>query len=135
VKIEQDLRIVIKAAAAASRLQDRSKTDQELIAEWTCMHPAKAAAAKAILKRIDKAEAAEAAAKRELEGKFGLRPAGWRAKGDFDINDQATFQKAGGRLATKKLKFDENQVIAEYAAAKTKAAADEILSKYGIVWK
>lgn len=134
MKIEQDLRIVIKAAAAASKQQDRSKTDRELIDEWMKRYPVSALAAKNILKKIDKAEAAKTAAKQSLAA-FGLRPASWRERGDFDIDDRGLFVEAGGKMATKKIEFSDDQVIAEYAAAKTQKEADAVLLKYGIVWK
>lgn len=134
MKIEQDLRIVIKAAANASKDQDRSKSDRDLIAEWLKKFPAKAKQARALVKKIIDSDAAEQKARNELQAKFGLHRESWRSNGEFGLSDEGRFVKAGGRIATKLPKFSEDHVIAEYAAAKTKAEATAVLKKYGIVW-
>ena len=59
MKVEQDLRIAIKAASAASKNQDRSKSERVLIEEWLKKYPAKAARARALVKAILAADAAE----------------------------------------------------------------------------
>lgn len=135
MKVEQDLRIAIKAAANASKNQDKSKTDRELIAEWVNKYPAKAAKARALLKKIEQADAAEKNARLQLEKQFGLGQSHWRGNGDFVLCDEDKFTKVGGKIATKVPKFSEDAVIAEYAAAKTKQEAEKVLAKYSIVWK
>ena len=135
MKIEQDLRIVIKAAANASKNQDRSRTDRELIEEWIKKNPAKASQARALVKKMDMADAAEQKARNDLKEKFGLNKSAWRSNGEFSLADDSAFVKAGGKLPTKRPKFSEDQVISEYAGAKTKAEATAVLKKYGIIWQ
>lgn len=134
MKIEQDLRIVIKAASNASKHQDQSKTDKELINEWIKKHPSKASHARVLVKKIAAADAAERKAREDLEKRFGLGQSSWRGNGEFMLADEQAFVKAGGKIATKRPKFSDDEVIAEYAAAKTKAEATAVLKKYGIVW-
>jgi hypothetical protein len=135
MKVEQDLRIAIKAAAAASKNQDRSKSERVLIEEWIEKFPAKAAKARALAKAIVNADAAEQKAREQLEKQFGLNRSSWRGHGEFTMGDEYAFQKAGGEIGVKRPKFDENAVIAEYAATKTKQEAKKVLEKYGIVWE
>jgi hypothetical protein len=135
MRVEQDLRIAIKAAANVSKNQDKSKTDRQLVEEWVKKNPAKAAKARALVKKIEQADAAEKNARLQLEKQFGLSQSHWRGCGEFTLTDEAMFQKAGGKIATKLAKFSEEQVITEYAAAKTKQEAEKVLAKYGIVWK
>lgn len=135
MKIEQDLRIAIKAAANASKRQDQSKSDKDLINEWIKKHPSKATQARALVKKIATSDAAERKARDELEKKFGLSQSSWRGNGEFSMADEKAFAKAGGKIATKRPKFSDDEVIAEYASAKTKEEAEIVLAKYGIVWK
>lgn len=135
MKIEQDLRIVIKAAANASKNQDRSKSERLLIEEWIKKYPAKAAKARALVKAILDADSAERKAREQLEKQFGLNRSSWHGNGEFGLSDEAAFTKAGGETGTKRLRFSEDQVISEYAAAATPAAASKVLARYGIVWK
>jgi len=135
MKVEQDLRIAIKAASAASKNQDRSKSQRVLIEEWLRKYPAKATKARALVKVILAADAAERKAREQLEKQFGLNRSSWQGNGEFTIGDEHSFQKAGGELGVKRPQFDENAVIAEYAATKTKQEAKKVLAKYGIVWE
>jgi len=135
MKVEQDLRIAIKAASAASKNQDRSKSQRVLIEEWLRKYPAKATKARALVKAILAADAAERKAREQLEKQFGLNRSSWQGNGEFTIGDEHSFQKAGGELGVKRPQFDENAVIAEYAATKTKQEAKKVLAKYGIVWE
>jgi hypothetical protein len=135
MKVEQDLRIAIKAAAAASKNQDRSKSERVLIEEWLKKYPAKAAKARALAKAIVAADAAEQKAREQLEKQFGLNRSSWRTEGEFRMGDEHAFQKAGGEIGVKRPRFDENAVIAEYAATKTKQEAKKVFEKYGIVWE
>lgn len=135
MKIEQDLRIVIKAAANASKNQDKSKTDQQLIEEWMKKNPAKAKYALALVKRVNTANSLIEKADADLKKKFGLGRSHWRGEGCFTMDNEKVFQEAGGKIATKLPKFSEDEVIAQYAAAKTKAEAKAVLKKYGIVWE
>ncbi len=135
MKVEHDLRITIKAAAAASKNQDRSKSERVLIEEWLKKYPAKAAKARSLVKAILAADAAERKACEQLENQFGLCRSSWRGNGEFVMADEVAFQKAGGSIGVKRPRFDENAVIAEYAAAKTKQEAKKVLEKYGIVWE
>lgn len=135
MKVEQDLRIAIKAAANASKNQDKSKTDRQLIEDWIKKNPAKAAKARAFIKRMRDADEIKTKAKFELAKQFGLCESHWQGLGEFCICDEGNFRDAGGKIATKLPKFSEDQVIAEYAAAKTKQEAEKVLAKYGIVWK
>ena len=135
MKVEQDLRIAIKAASAASKNQDRSKNERVLVEEWLKKYPAKAAKARALVKAILAADAAERKAREQLEKQFGLNRSSWQGNGEFTIGDEHSFQKAGGELGVKRPQFDENAVIAEYAATKTKQEAKKVLAKYGIVWE
>lgn len=135
MKIEQDLRIAIKAAAAASKNQDRSKSHRVLIEEWIKKYPAKAAKARALVKAILAADAAEQRAREQLEKQFGLHRSSWVGNGEFTMADEQAFQKAGGQIGVKRIPFDESVAISEYAAAKTPAEAAKVLAKYGIIWK
>jgi len=135
MKVEQDLRIAIKAASAASKNQDRSKSERVLIEEWLKKYPAKAAKARALVKAILAAGAAERKAREQLQKQFGLHRSSWQGNGEFMMGDEHAFQKAGGDIGIKRPRFDENAVIAEYAATKTKQEAKKVLSKYGIVWE
>lgn len=135
MKVEQDLRIAIKAASAASKNQDRSKSERVLIEEWLKKYPAKAAKARALVKAIVAADTAEKKAREQLEKQFGLNQSHWRGNGEFVMGDEHAFQKAGGEIGVKRPRFDENAVIAEYAATKTKLEAKKVLEKYGIVWE
>lgn len=135
MKLEQDLRIVIKAAAAASSKQDKSRSDNDLITDWLRKFPAKAKRARLLKKKAEDADAAERKFRETLEAEFGLNGCNWIRNGEFSIGDERKFAKAGGNIGTKRPAFGENEVIAEYAAAKTKAAAELVLAKYGIVWK
>ncbi len=135
MKVEQDLRIVIKAAAAASKNQDRIKSTRVLIEDWLKKNPSKAAKARQLVKQMVAAEAAESKARDELERKFGLCRSAWSGNGEFLLADETAFKKAGGDTGVKREKFSEEQVIAEYAAAKTKQAAEKVLERYCIVWK
>jgi hypothetical protein len=135
MKVEQDLRIVIKAAAAASKNQDRLKSTRVLIEDWLKKNPSKAAKARQLVKQMVAAEAAESKARDELERKFGLGRSAWSGNGEFLLADEAAFKKAGGDTGVKLERFSEERVIAEYAAAKTKQAAEKVLERYGIVWK
>lgn len=135
MRVEQDLRIAIKAAANASKNQDRSKSERVLIEEWLKKYPAKAAKARALVKAILSADAAERKAREQLEKQFGLNRSSWQGNGEFTMGDEHAFQKAGGEIGVKRPRFDENAVIAEYAATKTKQEAKKVLAKYGIVWE
>lgn len=135
MRVDQDLRIAIKAAAGCSKNQNTAKNTFDLIAAWLKKFPKKAAKARALVKAIQAADAAEKKAREQLDKQFGLCPSYWRGNGEFCMTDEAAFVKAGGQPATKLPKFDENQVITEYAAAKTPAEAAKVLAKYGIVWK
>ncbi len=135
MKVEQDLRIVIKSAAAASKNQDRMKSTRTLIEDWLKKNPSKAAKARQLVKQMVAAEAAESKASEELEKKFGLSRSAWSGNGEFLLANEVVFKKVGGETGVKREKFSEDQVIAEYAAAKTKQAADKVLERYGIVWK
>lgn len=135
MKVEQDLRIAIKAASAASKNQDRSKNERVLVEEWLKKYPAKAAKARALVKAILAADTAERKAREQLESHFGLNRSSWTGDGEFRIGDEQAFQKAGGEIGVKRPRFDENAVIAEYAATKTKQEAKKVLAKYGIVWE
>ena len=135
MKVEQDLRIAIKAAANASKNQDKAKTDRQLIEEWVKKYPAKAAKARGLLKKIEDADAAEKRAREQLGKQFGLGQSHWRGSGDFVLCDESKFAAVGGKIATKVPKFSEDAVIAEYAAAKTQQEADKVLAKYSIVWQ
>lgn len=121
MRVDQDLRIAIKAAAGCSKNQNTAKNTFDLIAAWLKKFPKKAAKARALVKAIEAADAAEKKAREQLD--------------KLCMTDEAAFVKAGGQPATKLPKFDENQVITEYAAAKTPAEAAKVLAKYGIVWK
>jgi hypothetical protein len=135
MRIEQDLRIVIKAAANASKKQDRSKSERVLIEEWMKKYPAKAAKARALAKTIVEADMAERKAREQLEKQFGLNTPTWSGDGEFRLGDENIFQKQGGEIGLKRAQFSEDQVITEYAAAATKQAAEKVLQRYGIVWK
>jgi hypothetical protein len=135
MKVEQDLRIVIKAAANASKNQDRSKSERVLIEEWLKKYPAKAAKARALVKQILAADAAERKARETLEKQFGLNRSSWQGEGEFRLGDETQFAKAGGEIGIKRPRFSEEQVISEYAGAATKQAAEKVLQRYGIVWK
>ena len=135
MRVEQDLRIVIKAAANASKNQDRSKSEKVLIDEWIKKYPAKAAKARALVKQVIDAEAAERKARDLLEKQFGLNLAVWKGDGEFRLGDEAQFEKAGGEIGIKRPRFTEDKVISEYAGAATKQAAEKVLERYGIVWK
>lgn len=132
MKLEQDLRIAIKSAASASRNQSRAKSEKVLIEEWMKKHPTKATKARALAKAIQAAESAEQKAREQLEKQFGLNLRSWR--GELSIGNERNFQKVGGDIGTKRPQFSENEVIAEYVAARTKAEAAAVLAKYGIVW-
>jgi hypothetical protein len=135
MRIEQDLRIVIKAAANASKKQDRSKSERVLIEEWMKKYPAKAAKARALAKKIVEADMAERKTREQLEKQFGLNPPTWSGDGEFRLGDENIFQKQGGEIGLKRAQFSEDQVITEYAGAATKQAAEKVLQRYGIVWK
>lgn len=132
MKLEQDLRIAIKSAAAASRVQNRVKSEQVLIDEWMKKNPAKATKARAVVKAIQAAESAEKKSREQLKKQFGLNFNCWR--GELSIANEKGFIKVGGNIGTKRPKFNEDEVIAEYVAARTKAEAAAVLAKYGIVW-
>lgn len=135
MRVEQDLRIAIKAAANASKNQDRSKSERVLIEEWLKKYPAKAAKARALVKAILAADSAERKAREQLEKQFGLNRSSWQGNGEFTMGDEKAFAKAGGQTGIKRPRFSEDEVITEYAAAGTKQAAEKVLAKYGIVWK
>jgi hypothetical protein len=135
MRVEQDLRIAIKAAANASKNQDRAKNERILIDEWIKKYPAKAAKARALVKQILAADAAERKAREQLEKQFGLMRSSWIGDGEFRLSDEAMFAKAGGDTGIKRPRFTEDQVISEYAGAPTKEAAEKVLQRYGIVWK
>lgn len=75
------------------------------------------------------ADAAERKAREQLASRFGLSQSSLRANGEFGLADEA-----GGKISTKLPRFSEDQVIAEYAAAKTQVEAVSVLKKYNIVW-
>lgn len=135
MKVDQDLRIAIKAAAGCSKNQSSVKDNRELIEAWLKKFTKKAARARALIKVMEASDRAEQKAREQLEKQFGLCKSHWHGHGEFCLADEKAFVSAGGEQATKLPKFDENQVITEYAAAKTPGEAAKVLAKYGIVWK
>jgi hypothetical protein len=135
MRVEQDLRIAIKAAATASTKQERTKDEQQLITDWVKKFPAKAKRARLLKKKAEEADVAERTFRETMEKEFGLNGSNWIRNGEFSICNEERFAKAGGNIGTKRPSFSDNQVIAEYAAAKTKSEAEKVLAKYGIVWR
>lgn len=136
MKVEQDLRIVIKAAADNSKKNSNHyevmRIRREAIAKFMRDNTEKRmrinkllADRKAAKKRIYDCEA-------KLEKEFGLDV---DYRGELEINVDDKFRKAGGKLPAKDTAFSAEQVISEYAAAKTAQDGAKVLTQYGIVWK
>ena len=135
MKIEQDLRIVIKAAADQSKRNsnswEKSKTREEAIAKFLKAFPQKALRLKKLQTDYSNGKKLQELSEQKAQKELGLSLDDYR--GRIEIHNEAAFTKAGGKLP-KTDEFTADQVIAEYAGAANKAAAASVLKKYGIIW-
>lgn len=135
MKLEQDLRIVIKAAAEVSKKQSDRYESMRLrklaLEAFLKAFPAKKRRIDALTKSHKNASELVNDCEAKLEKEFGI---GLSRYNDDKIIDDAAFVKAGGKLP-KSESFTAEQVIAKYASASTKEEAAQVLKSYGIVWK
>lgn len=136
MKIEQDLRIVIKAAADQSKRNsnswEKSKTREDAIAKFLKSFPQKALRLKKLQADYANGKKLQELSEQKAQKELGLSLDNYR--GRIEIHNEVVFAKAGGKLP-KTDEFTSDQVIAEYAGAKTKAEAIAVLKKYGIIWQ
>lgn len=135
MRIEQDLRIVIKAAADQSKRNsnswEKSKTREEAIAKFLKAFPTKALRLKKLNTDYANGKKIMELSEQKAQKELGLSLDDYR--GRIEIHNEVAFAKAGGKLP-KTDEFTSDQVIAEYAAAKTKQEAALVLKKYNIIW-
>lgn len=139
MKIDTDLRLAIKAAANAQPQSDwRAEEDanRAAIADLFRRKPVIAATVRKLAARIKKAEQEEQEARQQLCEKFGLRTDG---PDTFTFSQcgeggKKTFQKAGGVLPQKFVRWNYDTVMTELAKA-TPAEGAAILKRLGINWQ
>lgn len=139
MKIDQDLRAAIRSAEKTQPsygYQEKERQEDDAIKTFLAKYPP---TAKAIAKlRADSIRHFKAfdAAREELCKRFGLRLYGDANALKFAHCDDGkkAFIKAGGKLATKRVQWRFDSVMAELAAAEPKQLT-AILKKYGINWK
>lgn len=133
MKVDQDLRIVIKHAADASKRNgshwELERQKRESVATFLKRYPEKAKRIEKLRAAYKRATAAVEKIEHQLESQYGLG-----TRRDDDISNDQAFVKAGGK-PPKSESFTADQVIAECAAAKTAAEVLKVLAKYSIVWK
>lgn len=133
MKIEQQLMTVIRAAAKYQKRPDNS---------WSARRDRQR---KAILElrqkkpELDKALASMADAEASLllarhKGRRILAKYGLGSEGN-DVDDEALFNKKGGKLEIRLPEWTAEEVFIKLAGAKDQKAFDAILKTYGIEWK
>ena len=136
MKIEQDLRIAIKAAADQSKRNsnswEKSKNREEAIAKFLKSFPQKAMRLKKLQTDYANGKKLQELCEQKAQKELGLSLYDYR--GRIEIHSEAAFTKAGGKIP-KTDEFTAEQVITEYAGAKTKTEAATVLKKFGIVWE
>lgn len=133
MKVSQELKIAIQAAATASREQRIARyTDEKtLVEQFMKKYPKKAQVIKRLLATITRAEKTKDDAYKKLHS-FGV---GTDYRGSLYISNDALFLKQGGKINKPRPQFKAEEVIAKYLAAATPKAANEVLKSYGIIWK
>lgn len=134
MKIEQDLRIAINAAAEASKKNcDRYahvKRQADALVVFQKDNPRKAKLIKDAVASIQNAKKSIESAERRLES-MGVDI---DYRGVLSVNCDDKFRNAGGKLA-KSVEFTLNEVVSAYVAAKTQAEAEAVLKQFNIIWK
>ena len=135
MKLEQDLRIVIKAAAEASKRNftrwESANNRKAAVDAFLKKFPTKALRVAKLTKDHENATKLVELCEQKMVKEFGLSLSKYH--GD-KIENEANFQKAGG-VIPKTEAFSFEQVVTEYAAAKNKSEAVKVLGKFGIVWE
>lgn len=137
MKIDQDLRLAIRAAEKTHRLanqdswQAKQARNQAAVAAFL---QAKPTAAKVIRAAAAKIKRLKAAIERHATqiALVGLRSDHSEPPG-FALSDEARFTKAGGKLPALPGRWSADGVIAQLAAAEP-AEAKNILKRIGINW-
>jgi hypothetical protein len=144
MKIDQDLRAVINAAAKAQPemgWSERSEIIAKAVAAFLKKRPALTKKVNSLIAKSRELQAKQLEVQEQIHkslGPLGLRASSNVIEGNFsdwaDDRDADTFIAAGGVLPPpRKVKWKAEKLIAQLAAADPKNR-DAILKEYGINW-